>query len=762
MRSRISCLGFASAILFLSLSYPLKLKKITRGILAASAQAQTTQNLEAESSRLFQLGIQQFKLGQFRDALETFYQVLMIEKKLGNKAGEGTALNNLALIYDNLGQYPKALEFYLQSLAIDRELGDKAGEGTTLNNIGLFYSNLGQYTKALDFYQQALAIQRELRNRWIEGAILNNIAGVYSNLGEYSKALELYQQVLAIKRELNDKVGEGRIFNGIGFVYFSLNEYDKALTFYQQALAIHTELGNQLGEAPVLNNIGLVYDKLGESSKALEFYQSALAIITEAGNKTGEREILANIGGVYLNIGQYTEASKVLLAAIEISESERPGLTDADKVSIFERQVPIYYLLQEALVAQDKITTALEISERGKARAFVELLARKLSDNPNNQPTVNSLTIQEIQLVAKAQNATIVEYSRVSDDKLFIWVIQPTGKVAFKSVGLQSLNVSLEDLVTSSRKSIGVRGRGLGVTARVDSVRQVKQFQQLYKFLIEPIAEFLPKDPNERVIFIPQNELFLVPFPALQDTSGQYLIEKHTILTAPSIQVLQLTQEKRESLGTREWGVGNKEFLIVGNPTMPSNITTPLGESIQLSPLPGAEKEALAIAQLLNTKALTGNQATKASVEQQMEKARIIHLATHGLLDDFKGLGIPGALALAPSIHDNGLLTSSEILEMKLNTELVVLSACDTGRGTITSDGVIGLSRSLISAGVPSVIVSLWAVPDAPTASLMTQFYQNLFSNPDKAQALRNAMVTTMKHHPNPRDWAAFTLIGEP
>jgi CHAT domain-containing protein len=98
---------------------------------------------------------------------------------------------------------------------------------------------------------------------------------------------------------------------------------------------------------------------------------------------------------------------------------------------------------------------------------------------------------------------------------------------------------------------------------------------------------------------------------------------------------------------------------------------------------------------------------------------------------------------------------------MKLNAELVVLSACDTGRGRITGDGVIGLSRSLISAGVPSVIVSLWSVPDAPTASLMTEFYRQLQQNPDKATALRQAMLTTMKQHPNPKHWAAFTLIGE-
>jgi CHAT domain-containing protein len=147
---------------------------------------------------------------------------------------------------------------------------------------------------------------------------------------------------------------------------------------------------------------------------------------------------------------------------------------------------------------------------------------------------------------------------------------------------------------------------------------------------------------------------------------------------------------------------------------------------------------------------------------QQLAQSRIVHLATHGLLDDFKGQGVPGAIALAPSGNDSGLLTSSEILDLKLNAELVVLSACDTGRGRITGDGVIGLSRSLITAGVPSVIVSLWSVPDAPTASLMTEFYSQMQQNPDKAQSLRSAMLTTMKQHPNPRDWAGFTLIGEP
>jgi CHAT domain-containing protein len=302
------------------------------------------------------------------------------------------------------------------------------------------------------------------------------------------------------------------------------------------------------------------------------------------------------------------------------------------------------------------------------------------------------------------------------------------------------------------------KGR-LGVEPRQEE-HQTQGLQQLYQLLIQPIADILPKDPNARVAFIPQDSLFLVPFAALQDASGKYLIEQHSILTAPSIQVLDLTRQQRQRLGSKEEEVGNMEFLIVGNPSMPSVSPKPGEPPQQLPNLPGAEKEAKQIAQLLNTQALTGKEATKAAVLERMPKARIIHLATSMLVN--KEQGLMSAIALAPSGNDNGLLTAGEILTLRLNAELVVLSGCESGLGTITGDGMIGLSRAFMSAGVPSAIVSLGYVADEATAFLMTEFYRNLSSRQNKAQALRNAMLATMKQYPNPKDWGTFTLIGEP
>ncbi len=300
----------------------------------------------------------------------------------------------------------------------------------------------------------------------------------------------------------------------------------------------------------------------------------------------------------------------------------------------------------------------------------------------------------------------------------------------------------------------------IDVSFNPDAPKATDKLKRLHELLIEPIADILPKNPSDRVTFIPQESLFLVPFPALQDQDGKYLIEKHTILTSPSIQILELTREKRQQIGKQS--IQGNNMLIVGNPTMPF-VPPKIGDKPkQLSPLPGAELEAKAIGKLFGAKPLIGNQATETEVTQRLSQARLIHLASHGIFDDVQGLN--SGIALTPSSGNeggDGLLTAGEILDLKLNAELVVLSACDTGRGKITGDGVIGLSRSWISAGIPSVLVSLWSVPDAPTAELMTEFYQNVQNNPDKAQALRQAMLTTMKQHPNPVDWAAFTLIGE-
>ena len=700
----------------------------------------------------------------------------------GERRWGGVAMGNLGNAYYSADLYAKAIEYHQKRLALSLEIKDRRGEGKALGDLGIVYHSLGEYKKAIEYTQKRLAMAREIKDTWGEGQAISNLGIVYHTLGNYTKAIEYQQQYLALAQAIKNPLWEEQALGNLGGAYYFLGNYNKAIELYEKSLAIawknrEVEIANK-----VRANLGLVYFQMKNYQKSIELYNQFLTGTSSGKNLREQAIVRNNIAAVQIYAGDLPGATENLLKGVQVLEALRGrlGSNDSYKISIFETQTFPYINLQKVLIAANKNDAALEIAERGRGRAFVELLEKRLSLKQTPATTITPPNIEQIKQIAKTQNSTLVQYSIIYNDfkvegreksqesELYIWVIKPTGEVTFRFSNLKSLwqeqQISLAYYITSSREYIAARGRSSSEIGRSDETIETKRLKQLYQILIQPIAELLPNDPNARVIFIPQKSLFVVPFPALIDADGKYLIEKHTILTAPAIQVLQLTNQQRKQV------LGDK-VLVVGNPTMPS-IPLEIGEKPeQLPPLPGAQKEALAIAKLLKTTAITGNQATKSSIVQQMLKSRIIHLATHGLLDDFKGLGVPGAIALAPDPPSslskeqqsgiNGLLTADEILDLKLNAELVVLSACDTGRGKITGDGVIGLSRSLITAGVSSVIVSLWSVPDEPTASLMSEFYQNIQKNPDKAQALRQAMLTTMKEYPEPKNWAEFTLIGE-
>lgn len=762
--------------------------------------AQTNPQKRAADELLNQ-GTRQWQANQYSTAIATLNQALNLYRSVGDRSGEAKALNNLGIAHQSLSQYGAAIAYYQQASSLFRQLQDRLGEATVLLQFGAAYSDLAQYDKAIDLFQQALvsfrqsgSVTEQRPRRESEAKALTNLGTAYQASARSEQALPFYQQALPIYREVRDPRGEARARNGLGNAYLALAKVDQAVEQFSQALTLFRQVGDRNGKALALNNLGLIYDARSQYAKAIETYQQALALNRQVGDQANQGTTLNNLGVTLFKTGDLAAAEASLTQAVTTWESLRPGLTDENKVSLFDRQVRTYQTLQQVLVAQGKLDPALEVAERGRARAFAELLARRLNpqSDTKNQTDIKPPTIAQIRQIARAQNATLVQYSVINnaawkDGKatkeaaLYIWVIQPSGEIAFRSVplqpdrstaqvalastpnrGLTSASNSLAALVNESRRSIGVRptepnSPSSAIAFTPDIAEANIQLRRLHQVLIQPIANLLPTNPNQRVVFIPQGSLFLVPFPALLNANGKALIENHTILTAPSIQVLALTGRERQGAGNRKLEAGNA--LIVGNPTMPKVAPAPGVPPQPLPPLPGAEAEAEEIAEVLRASVLTGDRATRATVVQKMPNASIVHLATHGLLDDDRGLG--SAIALAPSGNDNGFLTAEDILNMRLNAQLVVLSACNTGRGRVTGDGVIGLSRSLISAGVPSVIVSLWAVPDASTARLMTEFYRNLQKSPDKAQALRQAMLTTKQTYKNPIDWAAFTLIGE-
>ncbi len=711
-------------------------------------------------------------LGKYEQAIAYSQQLLALAQSLGDRRTEANALGNLGNNYRVVGNYAKALEVQNQGLVIRKELNDQQGEGQALASLGNIHYDLGNYRIAENFFQRSLKIAKAVGNGNGIVSMLNSLGAIAGTQEEYAQAIKYYQQSLDNARKIGFREAEGNALNNIGSSYHVQRKYKEAIAYYEQALTVAKELTNPRMEGAAVGGMGLGYVFLEEYDKAISLQEQSWQLAKQIGDRRLEAMTLSNWGYTLWRSQKYAEAEQKFMTSLNLLESLRSNLSDGDKVSIFDTQLHAFNLLQQIMVAQGKPEAALEIAERGRARAFAELLSRRVSSSSATKadakddaiPSLVSVNIADIRRIAQQQNAVMVEYSLIADPsfigqgklkgefiKLYIWVVQPSGAIAFREVDLRKFDVSIVDLVADSR-SLFNDANGI-VKDPQEVLDKYAELKQLHAILIQPIQDLLPKDVNTRVIFLPQGLLFLVPFAALISPKNQFLIEKYTVQIAPAIQVLDLTHKLSQQLQK----VNLQEVLIVGNPTMPSLGNPPT----QLPTLLGAEKEAKAIATLLNTTFLTGDNATKTEVVNKMKSARFVHLATHGLLEEYRKGEIPGAIALAPSAGDDGFLTASEIVTMRLNAEMVVLSACKTGQGLLTGDGVIGLSRSLITAGVPSVVVSLWAVPDDPTALLMTEFYKKFQTEPNKAQAIRHAMLATKAKYPDPLNWAAFTLIGE-
>jgi len=712
---------------------------------------------------------------QFQESLQTLEKALTIVEEIDDREGQAALLAIGGLVYNDLGLYDKAEASLQESLKLCRAVACD-WRGKILNRLGLFYYTQERYDEGLPLLQEALTsiAQRE-----------NSTNEADSYLGQLEQLLELpflnqwrcIGGVEYIFGLLSSNVTEEKatIFQNLGLNYLGKGDRQKALESFQQSLQISKQITNNCSTQKVvaLLNIAGVYQQQGKYDQALNYLKQA----QNANRFPSLRPpILGKMGTILFQTGQLEEAKQHFEQAIQALETQSEPRADINQVALFEKEADYYIMLQKILVSQGQNLAALAVAERGRAHVLAGLLSKRLS----GQQKVEFPNLEKIKKVASEQNATIVEYSIIPsledlnnlnrenyrNSELLIWVIRPTGKVNFRSVDLPQ-ETSFQELIQLSRKFIGVRGRGNN-TSTPSEKNSTTHLQQLHQLLIEPIADLLP-DEEERIVFIPHQELFAVPFPALMDAEEKYLIEKHTILTAPSIQSLSFTRQRKQQFNNSSPPKG-REVLIVGNPQMPQQGVEP--NLKPLAPLPGAEKEAKAISPIFETKPIIGSDATETAIVERMPNAKVIHLATHGLLDDFSGIGSPGAFALTPSGRDDGFLTTTEIMERfgqpgstPLKAELVVLSACDTGSGNIKGEGVIGLSRSLIAAGVPTIVVSLWKVPDDDTNLLMKEFYINLYEKKlDKAQAMRQAMLTMLNEDRgnfNPIAWAAFTVIGE-
>jgi tetratricopeptide (TPR) repeat protein len=754
-----------------------------------------------EGRNLNNIGGMHARLGRYQEALGYHQQALTIAQEIGDRAGEGTTLNNIGAVYDSLGQYQEALEYYHQALTVAREIGEPAVGSAILNNIGFIYSSLRQYQEAFDYHLQALAIRQEIGDLAGVGGSFNNVGSVYAFLGQYQEALDYHQQALTITQEIGDRAGEGVTLGAIGFIYHHLGKYQEALDYYHQALIIAQEIGDRAEEGAVINNTGDVYYRLGQYQKSLDYLQQALAIRQEIGDRVEEGVTLYNIGTIFERLGQYEEALGYYREAIAVTEMIRSEMTVEEVRSSFAAgQRHVYGQIIPLLTRMERPDEAFGYVQRAKARTFLDQLgnvriAPRVTDNADllareqellgqiraleailaGRSAIASLDVttrdssspptdeQRIEIQSRLQAAyreyeqlltqikltnpqyaslrtvqastlITVQQTLAPDVTLLEYYVAPTETLAFVvtqddfhavpiSVSAQALN----DSIVWFRQFSSLEG-----------VPQASQ--ELYDLLFAPAREHIH---NSAIYIAPHFVLHYLPFGALHD-GEHYLVEDYTIGYIPSASLLQYVNVETQ---------GNEDAeaaLVLGNPTRED-----------VTPLPFAEQESQAVADLFGVPAHIGEEATESVVWEAAPQARYVHLAAHGSFNPVAPQF--SRLYLAPDEAHDGYLELHEVWNLRLDrADLVTLSACETQLGELSAgDEVVGLSRAFIYAGTPSLVASLWSVNDESTCFLMERFYGYLKEGTGKASALRQAQLDTMDEYPSPYHWAPFTLIGE-
>lgn len=742
----------------------------------ASKMAQSNNNKRCQYLAASEEGFDFLLEGKVEKALDRFLEAnSLISKANNSNAKEHAAiLRDLGLCYRSLGQMEAATKYYLESAALFESVGDIEDQALLTNSVAVVYLDMGKRSEFEREFDLARNLAAQSKNRAVIACLAFNKAQFDFMEKKFDAALKSYTEAVEAARAAKDMKTECMSLNGLGFTCLAMKNFSQAQGYFSEAA------------------------KLADAQGLFE----------------SRWDVALGLGKTLRAVGQNEEAEVQLKKAVSLVEKERAYLSrDTFKTFSLDLRQECFLELIDLYASTGKADLALELAEKGRARAFLDLLAGRvnrssadtvavviegsdekkspissslvaMADNTQDSvvrgvkivPRASTLvessayspvnaappSLAEIVELVKHHNSHVIEYCMLKD-KLLIWVISPTGEIKLAPPVVIS-SLELKKKIRDTHNSIAQAAKLPKDLADQDKTREIL-LKDLYSILIQPVQSCLPESPDSVVTFVPHGALFSVPFAALMSTKGKYLIEERTISYLPAIGVLRAT----EKIATESDRPSDNTLLAFGNPI--TKVIAFLGT------LPFAEKEVKKVAALFGEGKSTievGSQATKAAYKSLAPKNSVIHLATHGLISEERPM--ESALVLAPDGADDGLLTVKDILTMPpLKAKMVVLSACQTGRGKITGDGVVGLSRAFIIAGAPSVVVSQWNVDDVMTEYQMNEFYKSFLSGKSKAAALRDAQIKTISfmdkllappagqiaNRPNPRLWAAFQLIGD-
>ena len=832
----------------------------------ALSQWRALGDARGEAQSLVSVGFVYQMLSEPQKAFDAYQRALVLWRNVKERRGEALALTALGNLQNKLGDRQEALSSHLRARELLGPTGDRPSMAISFANIAVAYRGLGEERRALEYWGQALPLFQATGDPWGAAETQLDIGRTYYRLGESQKALDYLLKALATFRQLAMPRLEAQTLRDIGLVHDAIGERDRALDYYNQSLKLMRAGQDDRDAAYTLNYMGRVSDSLGRQREALDYYQRALPLARAFGDRFGESLTFYNMAGAQRGLGELTEARTTIQSALNIVETQRTSVASQELRASYFASVRQYYdLLVDVLMRLHReqpsrgfAAEALAVSERGRARSLIELLAEARADirqgvdktllarereleqqldaaaerqarllsgrhtseeaaaldkqlaeltsayeEVRNQikaqgPRYAALTQVQPLALADVQKllddrTVLLEYA-LGDERSYLWAVTRTSLTSYdlpKRAELERAARLVYDDLRARQRRPGESDVDHATRIRTADAEYWQHAAALSEMVLRPVASQLG---DKRLLIAAEGALQYIPFAALPAPDGAGLtgdsgevpvplIVEHEIVNLPSASALAAL--RRETLARqpapRAVALLADPVFEQDDPRVSSEIKKVTeqartnvgvrGDGYALPRLLSSREEAKAIVSLApsgSALVATGFDASRAkALSPELGQYRIVHFATHGVLNDEH----PALSGIVLSLMDragrpqNGFLRLHDIYNLHLPAELVVLSACDTGLGRdVKGEGLVGLARGFMYAGAARVVASLWKVDDEATAVLMTHFYRQMLQDgKPAAAALRDAQITIWKQQrwSAPYYWAAFVMQGE-
>jgi CHAT domain-containing protein len=603
---------------------------------------------------------------------------------------------------------------------------------------------LGRDEVANGLQRRSVEIARRANDRRGLSQSLNNLGASLIFRGRLREARRVHEENLALLRQIHYDRGISTSLGNLGWIDFVEGRTERAIREFREMYDIAHRLHDPHQMALSAHDLAGVLEKSGHLEEAL-----CLALESErmgAGNQFDEYRAATKLGSIHSALGATALARVELERAITLEERMRADapVGDLDREAAFAQRLDPYDALAHLLAKSKDAAALLELGERMKARVLTDVLAH--GDAPQAQVTrAERDRLARLRRAATRDNAAegtaAIAYAQARNE---LFALRPeldvrAGHVApFEASEVRRLlderTAAVEYIVTehgiyavvcrrNSQRIVTLR-RGNAEALREAIAQRDFNYRPagaaLYQSLFAPLARHLAG--VQRLLIIPDRELWGVPFAALIDGDGRFLIERFVITYAPSLAALREMQALRRSRAPHP-----PRTLALVDPSLPGASWETAGATIC---------------------------STKKALLRLAPKYDILHIATHAAADEASPLDSYIA------VHGERL-EAWEVMNLHLRSELVILSACETGRGRILGgEGTIGLSWSFFAAGATRQIISQWPIDSVATADLMLAFHRAYRPGRDAGAALREAQLQLLRDKPHPFYWAAFLVIG--